>query len=74
MELNKIYLGDCYELIEQMQDKSVDLIVTDPPYEIKGLQTKPHGLFTYKGRTRKYEQEMLKNKENKDELNQRKLF
>ena len=36
MELNKIYLGDCYELIKQMQDKSVDLIVTDPPYEIIG--------------------------------------
>ena len=30
MELNKIYLGDAYELIKQMPDKSVDLIVTDP--------------------------------------------
>lgn len=61
MELNKIYLGDAYELIKQVESKSVDLVVTDPPYEIKGLQTKPHGLFTYKGRTRKYEQEMLDN-------------
>ncbi|MBO7715168.1 MAG: site-specific DNA-methyltransferase [Methanobrevibacter sp.] len=34
MELNKIYLGDAYELIKQVPDKSVDLIVTDPPYEI----------------------------------------
>lgn len=33
MELNKIYLGDAYELIKQIPDKSVDLIVTDPPYE-----------------------------------------
>ena len=32
MELNKIYLGDAYELIKQVPDKSVDLIVTDPPY------------------------------------------
>ena len=37
MELNKIYLGDAYELIKQLDDKSVDLIVTDPPYlHIKG--------------------------------------
>ena len=36
MELNKIYLGDAYELIKQVPDKSVDLIVTDPPYEIVG--------------------------------------
>jgi DNA modification methylase len=35
METNKIYLGDCYELIKQIPDKSVDLIVTDPPYEIE---------------------------------------
>lgn len=33
MELNKIYLGDCYELIKQVQDKSVDLVIIDPPYE-----------------------------------------
>lgn len=37
MELNKIYLGDAYELIKQVPDKSVDLIVTDPPYAIEGL-------------------------------------
>lgn len=33
MELNKIYNGDCYELIKQIPDKSIDLIITDPPYE-----------------------------------------
>lgn len=33
MELNKIYLGDAYELIKQVPDKSIDLIVTDPPYQ-----------------------------------------
>lgn len=36
MELDKIYLGDCYELIKQVPDKSIDLIITDPPYEIEG--------------------------------------
>lgn len=32
--LNKITCGDCYELIKQLPDKSVDLIITDPPYEM----------------------------------------
>lgn len=35
MELNKIYLGDAYELIKDMEDNSVDLVVMDPPYEIE---------------------------------------
>lgn len=26
--------GDCYELLKKLPDNSVDLIVTDPPYEI----------------------------------------
>lgn len=34
---NNIYLGDAYELIKKIPDKSVDLIVTDPPYQIEGL-------------------------------------
>lgn len=35
MDINEIYLGDAYELIKQVPEKSVDLIVTDPPYEIR---------------------------------------
>lgn len=26
--------GDCLELMREIPDKSVDLIVTDPPYDI----------------------------------------
>lgn len=37
MDLNKIYLGDAYELIKEITDKSVDLIITDPPYDIEGI-------------------------------------
>lgn len=29
---NNIYLGDCYELIKQIPDKSIDCIYTDIPY------------------------------------------
>ena len=54
MELNKIYLGDAYKLIKNIPDKSIDLIVTDPPYQIDDLNikaTKPSGLL--KGRKSK---------------------
>ena len=34
MERNKIYLGDCIELLEQLEDNSVDLIIADPPYNL----------------------------------------
>ncbi|NBK98756.1 MAG: site-specific DNA-methyltransferase [Erysipelotrichia bacterium] len=32
MKSNMIYLGDAYELIKEIPDKSIDLIITDPPY------------------------------------------
>jgi site-specific DNA-methyltransferase (adenine-specific) len=38
LELNKIHLGDSYELIKQIPDKSVDLIIIDPPYEIHSIE------------------------------------
>jgi len=34
VEINKIHLGDSYELIKQIPDKSVDLVIIDPPYEM----------------------------------------
>lgn len=35
---NTIVLGDSYELIKKIPDKSIDLIVTDPPYDMKQLR------------------------------------
>jgi site-specific DNA-methyltransferase (adenine-specific) len=32
LELNKIYCGDCLDLMKQIPDKSIDLVLTDPPY------------------------------------------
>lgn len=29
-----LYLGDCYEYLKTIPDKSIDLIITDPPYQI----------------------------------------
>lgn len=34
---NEIILGNAYELIKQIPNKSIDLICTDPPYQIEGL-------------------------------------
>ena len=33
--LNKITCGDSYSLIKDIPDKSIDLIITDPPYELE---------------------------------------
>lgn len=34
LELNKIYCMDCLEGMKQLPDKSVDLVLTDPPYNL----------------------------------------
>ena len=35
LETNKIYCGDCLEIMKQIPDKSIDLVLTDPPYGVK---------------------------------------
>jgi DNA modification methylase len=32
LELNKIYLGDCLDVMKDISDKSIDLIFADLPY------------------------------------------
>ena len=34
MKLNKIYNMDCLEGLKQLEDNSIDLVLTDPPYGI----------------------------------------
>lgn len=33
--INNIILGDCYEIIKNIPDKSIDFICIDPPYKIE---------------------------------------
>lgn len=40
MDINKIYCGDCVQLMKQLPDNFIDLTVTSPPYD---------SLRTYKG-------------------------
>ena len=32
LEINKVYLGDCLDLMRDIPDKSIDCVITDPPY------------------------------------------
>ncbi len=34
LEINKIHQGDCMDLIKEIKDNSINLVVTDPPYNI----------------------------------------
>lgn len=54
---NNIYLGDCYQLIKEMPNKSVDLILTDPPYDIQGI----HGSGIMKDRGGTFAQDIANN-------------
>lgn len=35
-KLNEIYNEDCYQAVKKIPDKSVDLIIIDPPYQFTG--------------------------------------
>ena len=32
LELNNLYCGDCFRLMKDIPDKSIDMILSDPPY------------------------------------------
>ena len=38
MEYDYIECGDCLELMKSIPDKSIDLIITDPPYGKKPIK------------------------------------
>ena len=50
IELNKIYNEDCLEGMKRIPDKSVDLVVTDPPYlHVKGgMKSKKYNTGSWK--------------------------
>ena len=44
---NNIYCGDCYELIKEIPDKSIDLVYIDIPYDFKTKPNKERWLEKY---------------------------
>lgn len=69
--LNKITLGDSYELIKDIPDNSIDLIIIDPPYEY----TTGGGAGCFGIKKRSYHKEYYKvaNNTNTNSLNDRKV-
>ena len=55
MEINKLYLGNSYELIKELKDKSIDLIYTDIPYDFEG-----NGVGAFGSKKRDYHKEYEK--------------
>ena len=43
--INQIILGDCFEVLSKMDKNSVDLILTDPPYNISKNSKSPWKLI-----------------------------
>lgn len=43
MELNKIYCEDCLKTMSRMEDNSIDLIITSPPYNKNAYATDKGG-------------------------------
>lgn len=43
MEINKIYCEDCLETLSRIQDNSIDLIITSPPYNKNAYATDKGG-------------------------------
>lgn len=41
-KINQVWQGDCLDLMKEMPDKSIDLVLTDPPYGINAGKEKEH--------------------------------
>lgn len=74
--INKIILGDSYKLIKNIPDKSIDLVIIDPPYEyVTGgknnfISKRPYNAEMYKVAKKTYKQndDKIKNRKEIDHL------
>jgi site-specific DNA-methyltransferase (adenine-specific) len=60
MKKNAVYLGDCIDVMRQMDADSVDSIITDPPYSIKFMGKKWDVHKNYQEWTRRWAVEALR--------------
>ena len=58
MDKIKLFHGDCFELMKDIPDKSIDLIITDPPYlHVKGgMKSKRYNVGTWNSNSHMVEQ------------------
>ena len=52
MKLNTLYRGDCLDIMKSIPDKSIDLVLTDPPYWI-GIDWQKQSVSTNSKHNRK---------------------
>lgn len=45
--LNRVICADCMDILPKLPDKSVDLLLVDPPYGIKADSSPIKGKFTH---------------------------
>lgn len=57
-ETNNIYNEDCYKAIKDIPDKSIDLVITDPPYELEN--ERGGGFFKLNNKNRRKYQDEIK--------------
>ncbi len=62
LEINKIHCWDCLELMKLIPDKSIDLVLTDPPYWI-GIDWQKESISNNPKHNRKEHQFMWRDKE-----------
>lgn len=48
LEINKIYLGDCINLLKEINENSINCLITDPPYNIS-RKTNFHTMHDHRG-------------------------
>lgn len=53
--MDEILLGDAYELIKDIPDKSIDCIITDPPYLYKDIHFYQSKLFGKRSKSKTYD-------------------
>ncbi len=51
LELNKIYNLDALDGLSKLDDQSVDLIITSPPYNLRNNNGKPRDISIHKGKS-----------------------
>ncbi len=79
IELNKIYNEDCLETMSRMEDESIDLVITSPPYNKAGYEgfiRKRHEKDVWKRRNIDYDEDASKDflKEEEYQNNQIKVL
>ena len=45
--MNKLYQGNCLEILKQFEDKSIDYVFTSPPYNIKRSKNNKYNKYEY---------------------------